>query len=244
VIDEFYIGYEPKMPEGLVRRIRPVAFGVVALALIIPSTLVFSQERFAPGVFEFGRVRSVTGEIIEFPYPALRSTDDTGTTTIYWLVGPGKHGAAEAVRGRDGQRVRLSGTLIQRDRDAMIEVVPDSLIVTSRRAGAIEPLQSRGVVTIVGEIVDSKCYLGVMKPGEGPTHRDCAVRCLLGQIPPMFVPHNRPDVGRMPLLGDAAHPFADADLYAGRRVSIRGEVLERGKQRFLAVVRRDVRFLD
>lgn len=241
--DEFYIGYEPAMPAGMARRIRVVAWGVVALALIMPAMVVFSHERSAPGVFEFGRVRSFTGEIVEFPYPALKIGDGTGAT-IHWLVGPGKHGAATAVRGRDGQQVRLSGTLVQRDRDAMIELVPDSIVATSRRSAASEPLQSRGVVTVIGEIVDSKCYLGVMKPGQGPTHRDCAVRCLLGQIPPMFVPRDRGDLGRMPLIGDAAQPFAEAALYAGRRVSIRGEVLERGTQKYLAVARRDVRLLD
>jgi len=39
---------------------------------------------------------------------------------------------------------------------------------------------------LVGEIVDSKCYLGNMNPGNGKVHRDCAVRCLSGGIPPVF----------------------------------------------------------
>jgi hypothetical protein len=29
-------------------------------------------------------------------------------------------------------------------------------------------------MTLTGEIVDSKCYLGVMNPGQGKVHRDCA----------------------------------------------------------------------
>ena len=40
--------------------------------------------------------------------------------------------------------------------------------------------------TLIGEIVDSKRYLGVMNPGNGKVHRDCAVRCLSGGIPPIF----------------------------------------------------------
>jgi len=31
-----------------------------------------------------------------------------------------------------------------------------------------------------GQIVDPKCYLGVMKPGEGKPHSDCAIRCIDG----------------------------------------------------------------
>ena len=43
-----------------------------------------------------------------------------------------------------------------------------------------------GIQTIRGEIVDPKCYFGVMKPGEGKVHRDCAIRCILGGIPPVL----------------------------------------------------------
>jgi hypothetical protein len=44
-----------------------------------------------------------------------------------------------------------------------------------------------GEVTLTGEIVDSKCYLGVMNPGRTKVHRDCAARCISGGIPPAFV---------------------------------------------------------
>lgn len=37
--------------------------------------------------------------------------------------------------------------------------------------------------TLVGEIVDTKCYLGAMKPGRGKPHRDCASLCIRGGIP-------------------------------------------------------------
>jgi len=41
-------------------------------------------------------------------------------------------------------------------------------------------------MTIKGEIVDPKCYFGVMKPGQGKPHRDCAIRCILGGISPVL----------------------------------------------------------
>jgi len=163
---------------------------------------------------------------------------------VYWLVGPGKHGAEDVVRGRDGRRVHLSGSLIERDGDAMIEVLPGSVEMIGDSAAVTEPLRSRGLVVIEGEIVDSKCHLGVMKPGEGPTHRDCAVRCLLGRVPPMFVPHDRADLGRVSLVTQATEPFADADLFAGRKVTMRGEILQRGSQKFLAVSRGDIHLID
>jgi len=37
-----------------------------------------------------------------------------------------------------------------------------------------------------GEIIDPKCFFGVMKPGSGKTHKSCAARCLSGGIPAVF----------------------------------------------------------
>jgi hypothetical protein len=244
VSDEFYIGYEPEMPERLAERIGRAAHGLVALALLMPAVFVFSQDRSAPGLFEYSSVQTFSGRIVESPYPALVSDDVSSADRVYWLVGPGKHGAEGIVRGRDGQRVQLSGSLIERDGDTMIEVVPDSVVTIGGSSMAAEPLRLLGAVIAEGEIVDSKCHLGVMKPGDGPTHRDCAVRCLLGRIPPMFVPHDRADLGRMSLLTEAAQPFTDAGLFAGRRISVRGELLQRGEQKFLALSRGDIHLLD
>ena len=42
-------------------------------------------------------------------------------------------------------------------------------------------------MTLAGEIVDSKCFLGVMNPGAGKVHRACAAMCLTGGMPPMLV---------------------------------------------------------
>jgi hypothetical protein len=244
VNDEFYVGYEPEMPPRLASRIRLVARGLIAGALMLPATFVVTQARFANATFEFGRTRSFEGRIVEYPYPALIIDDSAGAPITYWLVGRGKHGASDLVRGRDGEHVRLSGSLIQRDADAMIEVGPNALTtIDETRASSPEPLRSLGPVVLQGEIVDGKCHLGVMKPGEGPTHRDCAVRCLLGRIPPMFVPNDR-RAGRLVLVSADGRPFVDADGWAGRAVAIRGERLQRGSQRFLAASPAGIRLLD
>ena len=48
-----------------------------------------------------------------------------------------------------------------------------------------------GEHTLRGEIVDIKCYLGVMKPAHGKPHRSCAARCISGGIPPALVVKDR-----------------------------------------------------
>jgi len=44
-----------------------------------------------------------------------------------------------------------------------------------------------GQLSLVGEIVDSKCFTGAMNPGRYKQHRACAAICLAGGIPPIFV---------------------------------------------------------
>ena len=67
-------------------------------------------------------------------------------------------------------------------------------------AAAVAGASSRdgSAVALRGEIVDSKCFLGVMVPGEGKTHKDCASLCLRGGVPPAFVVRDRE--GRMALM--------------------------------------------
>jgi hypothetical protein len=242
--DDFYIGYEARMPATYARRIRHVAAVLLTIAVLLPLLLVAVQSRSSPGVFEFGRTRVIEGRLVEFPYPAL----DAGgpTPASYWLVGPGKHGAAAMVRGLDGRQVRVRGALIERDGEKMLQLVPDG-IETVRARTETKPsatVRIRSVSHVVA-VDDSNCQLGVMKPGEGPLHRDCAVRCLLGAIPPMiFVRDGRDLPSRLALLRADGRPFfSDFAPLAGRPLAIRGTLVSQGARRFLAVDIDDVKMI-
>ena len=51
--------------------------------------------------------------------------------------------------------------------------------------------------------MDSKCFFGVMNPGEGTVHRDCARVCLRGGIPPMLLVRGAAAEEALMLLVDA-----------------------------------------
>lgn len=184
--EEFYIGYDGGMPPGM-RRVVRRAVGLAALvAVAVAGVLTVSQRQLAEATFEFGRTRVFEGWLTWAPAPSLLVRDDAGWTR-FWLVAQGKFGASRALT-HDGEGwVRLEGTRILREGWQMLEVLPGS-VAPVRGVGAgpemapetTEPFQGRG------EVVDSKCYLGVMNPGERVVHRDCAVRCLSGGIPAMF----------------------------------------------------------
>jgi hypothetical protein len=230
--DDFYIGYDPTMTPRLARRIRAAAAVLLALAVLLPLVLIAAQGRFGDGVFEYGRTRTVVGQLVEFPYPAI---DVAGSAPAsYWLVGPGKFGAAALVRGLDGRTVRARGSLIERGGEKMLQLAgPDGIETLGAQSETKPSLPVRiRTVTVVGELVDSKCHLGVMKPGEGPTHRDCAVRCLLGAVPPMI--SERGTRARLALVNEDGRPFfSDFSALAGRPLSVRGTLVIQGARRFL-----------
>ena len=97
----------------------------------------------------------------------------------------------------------------------MIELEPASLLWARRRHRAREPrlqhaeASGAGPVTVRGEIVDSKCFLGVMVPGSGKTHKDCASLCLRGGIPPaLYVQDRRGDSFVLLLTGTSGESMA------------------------------------
>ena len=174
---EFYIGYLPSAPAGLARKLRRTVVGIGVAGVVIAVALVLGQQPFPASSFEYGTTRSFDGVVSESPYPRLSN---------YLLVGPGKHGADSLVRGFDGRRVRLQGTLISRDNQMLIEVVPGSL-QPQEQSEVGRAVRLPSIVHLKGEIVDSKCYFGVMNPGSGTVHRECARRCISGGIPPSFI---------------------------------------------------------
>jgi hypothetical protein len=191
-MSDFYIGYVPKAPTVLARFVRKVVVGLGLLAIALALVLTHGQGPFAASVFEFGKVRDFEGVVATQPYPMLKVTRPSESGQLasysqYLLVAPGKFGAADLVAGWDGKAVRLRGQLIYRGGRTMVEIEPGSIVRSEAGPGAPEAARDLGSIIVTGEIVDSKCYLGVMNPGSGKVHRDCAARCLSGGIPAILV---------------------------------------------------------
>ncbi len=190
--NEFYIGYFDKAPAGVAASMRKVVMALLASGVLLAVLLVISQQPFYPSVFEYLQYRTFEGTISEQPYPTLR-VERPGMAGMlpdhshYYLVNEGKIGAQETVAGLDNQQVRLQGTLTYRDGQTMVEIVPGTVEPTAGPSQATtgSPDGRRlGTFTLRGEIIDTKCFFGVMNPGSLKPHRACAVRCISGGIPP------------------------------------------------------------
>jgi len=238
-MNEFYVGYAPKMPVRLRSFVRRVVFSLGLLTIAVALVLITGQMPFAKSTFEFGQVRPFEGILEKTPYPILLvdRPGDVGSSSKYsryLLVAPGKHGADMLFDGMDGKRVSIKGQLIYRSGQTMIEVEPGSVQALANAGTGSIQFRSLGQVSITGEIVDSKCYLGVMNPGRGKVHRDCASRCISGGIPPIFVT-NAGD--QFLLVGPDEQPFRRDALreFIAEPISLQGELLERGDGKFLKI---------
>lgn len=229
--DELYVGYLPEAPAGVAAHVRRAIVALVLIAVAVALVLVFGQRGFAPSVYEFLVYRDFAGVVRERPYPTLeiqRPPPAAGERSRFYLVAPGKFGAAAAVAGLDGRRVRLRGSLIYRDDQTMIEVAPGSIEADDGAAAASSDV-SLGTHTLSGRIVDSKCFLGIMKPGSTKPHRACASRCISGGIPPLLVVEDERGTAAYFLLVGADGRAVNAEVLdmVDEPVEITGEVVRR-----------------
>ncbi len=183
--DEFYIGYLPKAPSRLGRHTKLVIVVYLVFSVAAGALIVSAMRNPGPGVWEDATPKSFSGAFLSRPYPMI--IDDKGHAIL--VVDFGKRGAQQRLANvADAQRLTLSGYPLLRDGRTMIELAPETDAIGPAAPAGKPPLAARGERrTLVGEIVDSKCFLGAMKPGEGKTHKACATRCISGGIPPMLV---------------------------------------------------------
>jgi hypothetical protein len=201
--EAFYIGWMPNAPDRFAKHVKKVVWFLVLLVVTIAIVLALSQKKFDTGNFEFGTLTEVKGIYSKTPVPNLKivSGKDMWGNYSYItapLVGYGKHGADGIIRSLeeenrtslDKKEITLKGTLLYNDGKLIIQIdAHNKPLVNIGRVSSPELLphvKDLGMQKVKGEIIDPKCYFGVMKPGLAKPHRDCAIRCILGGVPPLL----------------------------------------------------------
>jgi len=230
--DDFYIGYQKVMPPHLAGFLRTRIAVLALVVVVLAGVMAAVQHPFAGSNFEFGVVKTFTGIVHESPYPALTLDHPVGSDkpfSRFHLVAPGKHGAQKLVAGFDGKLINVKGSLIYRDNQTMIEIQPDSLEELSTAAFEPGRIENLGMFTLQGEIVDSKCYLGVMKPGNLKPHKSCAIRCISGGITPVLCVRDEEGHAVYVVLAGADGRQINADVipFVAEPVEITGRVERR-----------------
>ncbi len=248
----FFVGAAPERPAG---ELAFVKRGVLVLALSVGGLgagLAAMQSTIRSAWFDYGNVSEYRGVLVGDPVPMLLLAKPEATTgaRVVLLVNEWKYGFdPTTARELNLREVSLRGTLIHDGQgQAMLEVAPDSVVATADRAvardAALVVEEELGEATLRGEIVDSKCYLGVMNPGVLKPHRACAIHCIRGGVPPILLVRTDDGPEHYVLVGPEGEALNDAvlDLVA-LPVEVQGRVVSRGGLKFLHAATGSIRSL-
>ncbi|MFT5288865.1 MAG: hypothetical protein ACI8QS_000475 [Planctomycetota bacterium] len=230
--DPFYVGYLP-LPGAFHSIVRAFivagALGAIAMAFFIAP----GQQDPGVGQWDTSTTFTIEGHLSVNPYPVVYVDDPESAfgSRAVLLVSSLKFGATKETAAFDGKRVRARGNFITRQGRGMFELsgAEDAVVVISE--GSTEPrVESLGEHELIGEITDSKCFLGVMKPGFGKTHRACAVRCISGGIPPIFTTRDDSGEATFYLLTGPDHSAVNEAVlpFVSEPVELRGQLERHG----------------
>lgn len=246
--DPFYVGYLP-LPPAIRRFLLPWLVGNLVLAVGIAALIANQQRDPGDGIWDTAQAKSFEGLLVVDPYPRLivfnEATPSSSNTII--PIEQGKIGSQDRLVPHTGKLVRLTGFTIQRHGNTLLELLPGDEgldVLASDMTYEVDVVPTDlGRHTLVGEIVDPKCYLGVMKPGDGKPHKVCATLCITGGIPPMFLVRDSAGHSTAYLLTDqSSSPLPEPYYgYIADPVKLSGSVL---RQDGLLIFRADFSTLE
>lgn len=195
--DEFYLGYSKSIPPKIRKFLLVLIPSLVVLMAILAVVLTLLHNQYSAGTYT--GFDEFEGLLLDKPIPHLvvTSTDKTNNEngySRYILASTRKSSVSPDVLKLTGNWVKLRAIPVFRDGTTLLAVstkTPPEVIEPSFPKSSLSPGESLGSYTLTGEIVDPKCYLGVMNPGMGKTHLKCAVRCISGGIPPTLRVRNQ-----------------------------------------------------
>ncbi|MGD2132594.1 MAG: hypothetical protein PVI23_07360 [Maricaulaceae bacterium] len=187
----FFIGWSPQVPPVDRRAMLSAAIGLTALGAGAGWLLASRQDAPGSGTWDQADVRDFTGLFLTEPYPMLRTRDIDGSPRTALLACMTKCGVADRLPAFSNRPARVRGSVISRGRHAMITVSDGEDWIAEAEATDDSVLappseQTLGEATLTGEILDSKCWFGAMRPADSKVHKACASLCIRSGIPPAF----------------------------------------------------------
>ncbi|WP_299766780.1 hypothetical protein [uncultured Dokdonia sp.] len=254
--DDFYIGYldtvSPKTKKGI------KSFVLFGILLLVGGALLFAftQNTFKNSTFELTTSTKITGVYHEMPYPMLRVQTDENVYKNILLLGFGKSSAnpfLQKIRNEagplSGSVLSIEGNLIYYNGKTLIQITSDEKITLVEKANPNRLPKTEQLISgmeLQGEIIDPKCYFGVMKPGKGKIHRSCATLCISGGIPPVLATTDKNNIAEYYLLTDTdGNPINEQILpYIGKPSILTGNVVKMQDWYQLRIKTEDIHDLD
>ena len=232
--DDFFIGWAdtPDVDRRFFMRA-----GIAGLAVSggIAGTVAALQKPAGHGTWAMGDIREWRGIATADPYAMLRTNDIDGTPRTALLGCQGKCGVSERIGSLAGKPVIVKGSLIQRGRHAMIAVIDGMDWIAEDTAGSAAGLEFPAPVPLTdvslsGEILDSKCWFGAMRPSNGKVHKACASLCIRSGIPPAFYVKDVREQKALMIMTDRGGTRFGNDFleYVADPVRVSGKVFRQG----------------
>lgn len=188
---EFFIGWSENSAPQSISWIRKHILLIGILLVILVGICALFQSMIGKGFFDFGNIQNFEGVFVKSPVPMLVSKDGIEGYKVLYLVNEFKYGIdKEQADSFHLKHVQINGTFIHDQKQGMIEISKDGIELSQEKnfdSHDIPSFSAQGTIEVTGEIMDSKCWLGVMNPGSRKTHRACAILCIKGGIPPIVV---------------------------------------------------------
>jgi len=233
--EEFYVGWQDDAPKSYTKIGK--RFVLIVFLVFISFVWFFTRtERpFIDSYFDYGNLTELEGHLILKPVPAVSIGKDEGKEIVP-LVGFGKYGAKPTIEAYDaeaerplqqGDYVKVRGTIFTYQDRRWMELTEGSESFLSVKEGDyVRNNQFLGRQKVTGEIVDPKCFFGVMNPAVKAIHRSCAIRCISGGIPALLaIRENGAFTDYYFLLNDEGEPVGNEVLpYVGVPISLEGDV--------------------
>lgn len=221
--EQIYVGYRAMGPAHK-RFTQIVVLAILVVGAWTGAMLSAAMRPAGTGRWDTSHTGTETGVIRMDPYPFLETPEGP-----ILLAEPGKFGAQKPLSDKAGREARITGTALSRGNRRALEI--DTLEMLGENESPTPLLEFvSNVIELRGEILDSKCFLGAMKPGDGAMHKSCAMQCLRGGITPLFVGEDSKGkvVDAVLCLPDLAPIGEDLIGYAGEPVTVRGRLARLG----------------
>jgi hypothetical protein len=233
--DPFFIGWADTPPADR-RFFLRLGLGFMVGTAGLGAGLASLQRAPGAGNWDPDQVREWRGIVTAAPYAMLRSRDlGGGVPRTALLSCLGKCGVAAQIGALAGQAVVVTGSLIQRGQHSMIAVDEQGpWLRRDERAApdaslALPTIEALGEVSLSGEILDSKCWFGAMRPSDGKVHKACASLCIRGGIPPAFFARGPAGQSALMIMTDGGRAHGPELLaLVADPVQLSGRVLRRG----------------
>lgn len=239
VNDDFYVGYFP-IPKKIKKFLLVTVISLFLLSIVLIILIARGQHTPNDGTgWDPTGAEAITleGVVTQKPYDLFRFRETpNGPINTAILTSMIKTSISHRLVGLYDKPIFLKGVMTRQDGRFVFSVLDNSKDQKSIELANFESKsffttpKILGPVTLRGEIIDPKCYLGAMKPGGGKVHKSCAVLCLKGGIPPMFITRNQLLQETYYLVTDEqGEPLLEEIIgYVGDPISVNGVVEKRG----------------